>query len=98
MPPHPGQSIPNRALVGQTGKIPPGVVGSANHSVAQPTTARPATPTGAHHCDRALVRGRSVWPVSVRAMSPGAGTEVEAAERDDQDDVRHNHDLSLIHI
>jgi hypothetical protein len=45
--PHPGQSMPNKALVGHTGSGPPGVVGSLTQVAAHTNVVDAATSSGA---------------------------------------------------
>ena len=49
--PHPGQSMPNSALVGQTGNGPFGVVGSPTQMAAHINVADAATMSGAPRPD-----------------------------------------------
>lgn len=44
--PQPGQSMPNKALVGHSGDGPPGVVGSANQIPTHPRVTPPTTTAG----------------------------------------------------
>ncbi len=50
--PHPGQSMPSRALVGHTGSGPPGVVGSPTQMAAHTNVADAATTSGAPRLNR----------------------------------------------
>src|SRR6516162_7001460 len=57
--PHPGQSMPNRALVGHTGRGPPGVVGSPTQVRAHTNVVDAATRSGAPRPD-----GTDRWRVT----------------------------------
>jgi len=61
--PHPGQSIPNRALVGHTGSGPPGVVGSPTQMAAHTNVVDAATTSGA-----AKLSGVEAWRVTIVAF------------------------------
>ena len=53
MLPHPGQSIPSSALVGQTGSGPCGVVGSPTQMAAHTNVVDAATASGARRLSSA---------------------------------------------